>query len=230
MGQWLTPVLRRIGDWNLKRAPFILVVTALLAIDLIPHIPAIEVDTDFLSYFGEEAPIIKAKNKLTKHLAGSAPFFVVVDGHYPRAFENPRMMHKLEEFESFITAQKGVDTTISPADYVKLTNRATYGNDPDYYKIPDTRQGVGSLLESLSSTPEILEPYLNEERSIANILVRTRIVGSKDTLELADKVHEWAKKNFPEASVRMTGTLYLLNKSADKVSRGQVESLSLIHI
>lgn len=227
VGQWLTPVLRRLGDWNLKRAPFILVFTALLAIGLIRYIPAIEVDTDFLSYFGEEAPIIRAKNKLTEHLAGSAPFFVVVDGHYPRAFENPRMMHKLEEFESFITAQKGVDTTISAADYVKLTNRATYGNDPDYYKIPDTRQGVGSLLESLSSSPEILEPYLNEERSIANILVRTRIVGSKDTLELADKVHEWAKKNFPEASVRMTGTLYLLNKSADKVSRGQVESLAL---
>jgi len=227
IGQWLTPALRRLGDWNLKRAPYILAASALLTAVLIPRIPTIEVDTDFLSYFGEETPIIKAKNKLTRHLAGSAPFFVVVDGHYPRAFENPRMMQKLEEFEDFIIAQKGVDTTISVADYVKLTNRATYGNDPDYYTIPDTRQGIGSLLESLSSSPEILEPYLNEERSIANILVRTRIVGSSDTLKLADKIHEWAAKNFPEASVRMTGTLYLLNKSANKVSRGQMESLAL---
>jgi len=224
---WLENLLKRLGDWNLDRAAYILVATALLAFVLIPRIREIKVDTDFLSYFSEDDPIIQAKNKLTAHLAGSAPFFVVVDGHYAGAFEEPRLLRKLERFQQFMVTREGVDITMSPVDYVKLTNRATWSNNPDYFRIPDSRKAVAQLLESLSGTPEILEPYLNPERSMANIMVRTRIVGSQATLKLCKEVEEWAEKNFPEAVVRMTGTLYLLNKTADKVSRGQIESIAL---
>jgi len=224
---WLEHFLRSLGDWNHKRAAYILMVAALIVSALLTYIPRINVDTDFLSYFSEDDPITRAKNKLTAHLAGSAPFFVVVDAHYPGAFEQPWLLKKLEKFQKFLVDQEGVDISLSPADYVKLTNRATWSNDPGHFRIPGSQKAVAQLLESLSGTPEILEPYLNPERSMANIMVRTRIVGSRATLKLAGKVDEWAEKNFPEAAVRMTGTLYLLNKTADKVSRGQIESIAL---
>lgn len=216
-------ILWRIADWDLRHSKFVLWTRTIMTVVMIPGILVLKIDTDFMSYFHKGDPAVQARDKLISHLAGSSPFFVVIDGHIPDAFLEPVMLKKIESFEKWLATQDGVDTTLSVASYLKLSNRALWSNDPAHFEIPDNRKALAQLFQSLSST-KMLDPYVNKEFSMANVMVRTRIVGSSATLALEKKINEWAEKNFPEAKVTMTGTLYLLNKTADSVSHHQIES------
>lgn len=220
----LSLFLRNLGDWDMRNAKWIIGLIIFLSLAVGYGARRLAVDTDFMSYFHREDPIVKARDKLISHLAGSAPFFVIVDARIPKAFYEPKILEKIEEFQKWLSEQEGVDSTISVVDYLKLTNRAEHGNDEKYFAIPDSHDVVARMIDISLSGTGMLDPYLNKERSMANIMIRTRIVGSSATLALEKKINEWAEKHFPEAKVTMTGTLLLLNKTADKVSRSQTES------
>lgn len=220
----LSIFLRNLGDWDMRNAKWIIGLIIFLSLSVGYGARNLTVDTDFMSYFHREDPIVKARDKLISHLAGSAPFFVVIDARIPKAFYEPKILAKVEQFQKWLSEQEGVDTTISVVDYLKLTNRAEHGNDEKFFTIPDPHDVVARMIDVSLSGTGMLDPYLNKERSMANIMIRTRIVGSSTTLALERKIKEWAEKNFTEAKITMTGTLLLLNKTADKVSRSQTES------
>lgn len=220
----LSIFLRNLGDWDMRHAKWIIGLIIFLSLSVGYGARNLTVDTDFMSYFHREDPIVKARDKLISHLAGSAPFFVVIDARIPKAFYEPKILAKVEQFQKWLSEQEGVDTTISVVDYLKLTNRAEHGNDEKFFTIPDPHDVVARMIDVSLSGTGMLDPYLNKERSMANIMIRTRIVGSSTTLALERKIKEWAEKNFTEAKITMTGTLLLLNKTADKVSRSQTES------
>jgi hypothetical protein len=67
---------------------------------------------------------------------------------------------------------------------------------------------------------------VNGDYSQANIIVRSRIVGSAETKEAMQKIEEYGIKLFgDDAKVGATGTIKMVNKSADEVAVGQMKGI-----
>jgi hypothetical protein len=285
----------------LKHRKAVFAAAAIISVISIFGVSRIRIDTDFLSFFAKDDPVIKAVDVQTRYLAGAAPFNIVLEADRPDAFKDPALLKRMEELQRFAeTKVKGIDTTMSMADYVKLLNQAFHQNDPAYYRIPDSRKELSQLLlfYANAGSPEDFAPYMNSNYSAANVLIRSRLVGSSETMQAIREIEQAARTlfepprlpplpprrdlaqtpavvshpppeadeeeiswgddnpvptpspgalsqeaappaeptppaepgddfNWPHVQVRVTGTIFLMNKSADAVSRGQVQSLGL---
>lgn len=232
-GGYLTRYLVALGKFNLKFRFWILLFGFSFFAVASYGIRFIVVDTDFISWFDDESEIVRSRWILHEHLAGSAPFYITVDAHRADGIKEPDVLKKIEDLQRFLEndpeLKDGVDKTLSVVDYIKLLNKSIKDGKPSEFRIPDSKEIVAQELlfyESSGGNPRMLDAFVNSDYSMANIVVRTNIVGSNATKHLVAKIDEWARENIQDATVRTTGTLFLLNKSADEVALGQIRGLA----
>lgn len=163
-------------------------------------IGGIVVDTDFLHFFADDDPVMEAVNLETKHLAGAAPFNIVIEAPgQPGTFKRRDMLMKIEELQDWMVKNvKGIDTTISIVDYFKLFNQAYHQNDPASYQIPDSQLEVAQRFEFFrtSAEPGTFDPYVTSDYDAVNILIRSRLVGSSETNRAIKAIEAKTKELF----------------------------------
>ncbi len=197
--------LERLGSFNTRHPRGIFAAAVIIVLVSITGISRVKIDTDFLHFFSKDDPVMKAVDAQVKHLAGAAPFNIVLESERSEVFNHPSMLKRIEDLQKWATKEvKGIDTTLSMADYVKLLNQAMHKNDPAYYTIPDTKVGVNQLLflYATSGSPEDFAPYVTPDYSAANILIRSRLVGSTETNRAIARIEEKAVELF-KAPARM---------------------------
>lgn len=218
-----------LADFDIKHRVAILVATVVVCLVAALGMFRIEFDTDFLRFFKSDDPVTVANNMQQKYLAGAAPFFVILDAKGPDAFKDPALLRRMELFQNWMTQKMdGVDLTLSLTDYIKLLNRVFHKNDPAFYRIPETQKEIAQLLlfYTMSGDQSDFSPYVNGDYSKANIMIRTRLVGSNETKAAITEIEEYAAKWFGKtATVKVAGTIYMINKSAEQVAAGQISSI-----
>jgi hydrophobe/amphiphile efflux-3 (HAE3) family protein len=218
-----------LAEFDIRRRLPILAVSALIALAAAIGMFRIEFDTDFLSFFSKHDPVTVSNAMQQKYLAGAAPFFVILEGGKPDAFKDPALLRKMDLFQNWMTEQvPGVDLTVAITDYMKLLNKVFHQNDPAAFRLPESRKEAAQLLlfYSFSGNPNDFAPYVTPDYSRANIMVRSRIVGSTATNQAVRRIEEYAQRLFgPDAKVKVSGTIPLVNKSAMAIASGQMKSL-----
>jgi hypothetical protein len=127
----------------------------------------------------------------------------------------------MEDLQAFIDGEPGVDKTISLNDYLAVVRRAL---DPNADPVPRTQQEVDQLLALID--PANIRALVSRDYSRANIVVRTSLSGSREVGEFVDHVQTFAADRLPHwLTVHPTGTVVLLNRSADALAWAQVGSL-----
>src|SRR5690606_37609458 len=139
-------------------------------------VPRIVVDTDYVSFFAEDAPVRRDFDTVNRLLAGAIPLFVVLEGEGPGAFREPPALRALEALQARVARIAGVPHTAAVADLLRSMNRAVEGDDPAAERIPDERAAVSELLQ-LAPKDE-LGRFVSGDQSRANLVVRTGEVGS----------------------------------------------------
>jgi predicted RND superfamily exporter protein len=200
---------------------------AALAVASALLIPRIVVDTDYLSFFAEDAPVRRDFDAVNRLLSGAIPVFVSLDGGAPGAFREPEAMRALERLQHVADGAPHVSRTLSLVDTVRVMNRALEQDDPAAERIPDTRAAIAELL--FLAPKAHLERFTNVDHSRANLWVRTGAVGSEAVREVERELEAAvAVAHFPE-SVRsaVTGNALLLARSADGIAESQPQTVGL---
>ena len=128
----------------------------------------------------------------------------------------------MRDLQQFVREQPGVDGSLSLADYVAIMQGAL--NPERGRALPDSQADVDQLM--LFVNPTDVAPVVSRDYGRANVIVRTRLSGSSEVAALVDRIAEYAQSRFRRGiEVRPTGSMVLLNRSADDLSRGQVSGL-----
>jgi len=194
-------LLDKVGMFTIKNRYTIFVVAIAMGVICLYGITKVKIDTDFLSFFRKEDPVMQAVEIQTRHLSGAAPFNIVLEANRPDVFKHPAMLKRIEELQTWAeTEVEGIDSTVSMADFIKLLSQAFHENDPAYYKIPDSATELSQMLFlfSSSSDPEMFAPYITSDYMAANILIRSRLVGSTETNQAIAKIEAKAKDLFKQ--------------------------------
>lgn len=226
----LGPVERRfhafiewLGWFDVRHRVAILVVAGVVSAAAIASLARIDVNTDFFSFFPEDAPIRARAREAHEVLTGAETFWVVVDTQRRDAAAEPELLDRIVKLQQYLAGTGLVDKTVSIADYVMTINRDLAGGRSQDERLPASREQVAQYL-LLVDGPD-LASLLNADASAAAILVRHNVSGSAPLAELRRRIDEYVASGFPpDVDVQTTGESILTNNAADYMAVNELTS------
>ncbi len=194
---------------------------------LLVGVPLLRVESDFSKYFHEDSPIIRGQSFVEDRFGGSQELRVVVEDGRRDAFKDPEMLAFLARLQEFLAGRDEIGGTSSLADVVKEIHYTFRGDDPHYYRLPDTARAVAQLLLLYElGGGEVLRSHVTRDYSTASVTARVRSVGMSGFGELQDHVDAFLAEELPpEASAYVTGAPSIYMQISRKIIQSQVVSL-----
>jgi predicted RND superfamily exporter protein len=203
----------------------------------------IQVDSDFISYFGPKSEPRVANEVINRHIVASNPFYLVVEGTAPGTIKRWEVLKLMKELQEYLRTLPGVASSISIVDYLEVLQAGLnktgtkdviideQGNivppppPKDFWKDP---AALGPLLDMVSLSPATFKAIVTPDFRRANILVRTQLSDSRAIEDTLARIRAYIAEHFPaDLRVHPTGSLVLLTGTTSDIVTGQIESLSL---
>ncbi len=211
-----------VGRWAVAHRWIVLAFGILLCATSIWGATRIRVETDYLQFFSPESVFRRDNARIAAALGGTQPLYVAIEGDGPGSMLQLETLAAMRDLQQFLLEQPGVDGSLSLADYVAIMAGAL---TPERGRtLPDNQGDVDQL--ALFLNPADVAPVVARDYGRANIIVRTRLSGSAEVSRLVERIQEYASSRFRRGlEPRVTGSMVLLNQSADDLARGQVSGL-----
>ena len=229
-GQWLDRILDLTIGLSLNRQKAVFMTIGILSLLAAAGIFFIQVETNPFQYFKKNIPIRRNFDDIHQKLSGSFAISVILESRLDDYFEDPQHISEIKRFQEYLETLRGIDKTVSFADYVMLVHYALNQYDPKYYVIPqeafEARMAINNYKGLLGE--ELYSPFMTPELSKASILALTHISSSRDLISIRDEILTRAQQLLPEnLSVEVTGFGVAVSASSHLLVSGQMKSLML---
>ncbi len=201
-------LMERFGDFVVRRRTTLLWGTALVSFALIAAIPRNVFNDQFVKYFDESVQFRRDTDFAQDNLSGTYQVHYSLPAGESGGISNPAYLKKVEEFAQWYRAQPNVMHVNTVTDTMKRLNRNMHGDDPAWYRLPDSRDlSAQYLLLYEMSLPFGLDlnDQINVDKSATRVVVTLRNVTTKELLALEDAAQQWLRDNAPPAMFA-TGT------------------------
>jgi predicted RND superfamily exporter protein len=191
----------------------------------------VKIETNQIEWFPKKEDCYKSAMLLDKNLSGIGDLEIVIKGEKD-ALKEPDILKKMDNLSSEIEKLPRVKKVISLTDYVKMINKALKEDNPEYYKIPESKSLIAQelFLFTLSDDGrEELDNIVTSDYSQGRIAVKTESMPSQESVILGSLLGEMAKEGFSGTGigVTLTGTTYLDNLMDKYLLESQVKGFSL---
>ncbi len=194
-------------------------------------ITRVRIETNQAEWFPKNGDFYKSLMIVDKNLSGLGDMEILIKGKKD-ALKEPDILRKMDSLSSRIEKLPHVKKVISLADYVKRINKALNEDNPEHYKIPESKALVAQelFLFSLSDGGrEELERMATRDFSEGRISVKTESMPSYESRALATSLATMANEVFqpPKAEATLTGLLYLWDLMDKYILESQIKGFSL---
>src|SRR5438477_8152264 len=241
----LSDALTRLGKRDyIFRDPILWVSAALAAIALVGGY-FIQVDSNFLYYFKPTSPIRSDNEIINQTIAGSNPFYLVVEGNEAGVMKRWEVLKQVKELQNFLLTVPGITSSLSLVDYLELFEAGLApkgaedvslderGNPLPAEEKPksfwqDPKNLPGLLQFVQNNAKDVVKSVVTSDFRSGSILVRTKLSGSREIEATLQRIRDYVELQFPpKLKVTPTGNLVLLTGTASDIVAGQIKSLSL---
>ncbi len=218
-GGWFADFVVACGALSMRYRWFFLPLFAVLLAVGTVGMTRLHVETDYLRFFSPSHPVRVENQRVSENLAGTQVVTVIIDTPGPEGVTHTETIEAMRRLQQFIASQPGVDRTLSLLDELDSVRSAV---SPARVGAPFTDQAeIAGLLNLLA--PRDVRHEVTPDHSRAQITVHTRLSGSQEVGGFTARVAAFGAAHFPPGvTVRPTGTVVLLNRSADALSWSQL--------
>ena len=195
-----TAIMDRFADFVVARRRAILAAMGLLVVGLVACIPANELNDEFVKYFDERVRFRVDTDFTTENLTGLYNIAYSLEAGGSGAISEPAYLNKLEEFAEWYRQQPEVMHVSSLSDTMKRLNKNLHGDDPAWYRIPQTRELAAQylLLYEMSLPYGLdLNNQINVDKSASKLDVSIKSISSNGTIVLEQRAQQWLQKHAP---------------------------------
>jgi predicted RND superfamily exporter protein len=188
-----------------------------------------EVDTNWLADFWDTSEIHGAITKVDDEMGGATNIIFLFDSGETDGVKEPAVLREIDRVQRIAGENDYlVRKSYSIVDIVKDLNQAFHGDDPAYYRIPETREAVAQyLLLYESSGGEEAEEYVSSDYRRANLELRLRIGPTAPTLALTERVAaELEEEPLVASEYSLTGIGALWLVLMDYIVSSNIQGLS----
>ena len=164
-------------------------------------------------------------------------------GSAPGTIRRWEVLKLIKDLQGFLQTQPGITSSISIVDYLELLESGL--NKPSDKDVLLDEQGrpippqevktfweaparLSPVLDLMSTSPTTFKAIVTQDFRTANVLVRTKLTGSRAIEDTLARIRAYIAEHFPaELHVHPTGNLVLLTGTTSDIITGQIESLSL---
>jgi predicted RND superfamily exporter protein len=200
-------------------------------------ISRIKVDSNLVQIIKEGSVIREDHDLVDRIMGGTQSMEIFLDFKAPDALKDPRVMNAMDQIQRFLEQEHAdfVVKTESLVNVAKDSYRALNENRQAMYRIPQDRPVLAQtlLLFDLAS-PSDREQLVSDDYSRGRISVRLLNYGSDAYLAFFDAVGRQMgtifaplEEAYPDLETGVTGSLALMMRMADYISRSQMRSFGL---
>jgi len=233
----------RLGTWASNSRYAILATGALVAAIGLMGIPRIQADSDFMEYFTPDSRVRRDNETINREIVGSNPFYIVVEGAKDGTMERWEVLRLVKELQAFVETLPGVTSSLSLVDYLELLESGLASNAAKDIVVDDQGRlqaaevpkpfweeprNLTQVVAMVKQSPATFSGVVTKDFRRASILVRTRLAGTRAVQDTLEKIRGYVDEHFPaDLAVHMTGSLVLVNRTAESIVSGQVQSLGM---
>jgi len=213
---------------GLSRHPRWTLVVALVVLGLfLGGVPLLEIESDFSKYFRESSPIIQGQQFVERSFGGSQELRVVFSAGRRDAMKDPANLAVLEGVQGYLDGRPEVGHTTSLADVVKDLHQTLRGDDPAFYRLPDTSRAVAQLLILFEmGGGEVLRRHATRDFSRAVVTARVKSVGMTGFRDLIGGLEAYLDASLPSGlDYYVTGTPSIYIRISERLIQSQIVSL-----
>ena len=191
-------------------------------------IPKLTVEANFVEYFKQDSPIVRAIREMESLFGGFSQLALVVDAGEEDGLKDPKSLRVMESLENYMEARTEITRTSSLVGLVKEINQAFHDGDGSHYRIPDTREEIAQqlLLFTMSGGSGIdsLASYDFQRGLITGALAN---LSTKQTSQVVAELEDYTKEQLTAAGLagRVAGLPKITVVLMEQFVRGQITSL-----
>lgn len=191
------------------------------------QIKDLKVNNDPMAYFHGNHPFVRDAQRVHRDLAGLQSFNVILRAADPGWFKTVAGLRAIAEVQALLDHQGLYDKTLSLADLMALMHQEMHQGNRQFDTVP-TSQGDYDLY--LSSMPRSeLESFVTEDFSVARITARHNVADSVRLNAAIDHLNAVLPTVLGKsATFAATGKNLMVNRAAESLIDGELQSLALI--
>lgn len=192
--------MTHLADWVIRNRTLLLWSVGIMIALLVAQLPRNELNDEFIKYFDETVEFRSDTDFTTAHLTGIylAEYSLPAGGE--GEVSNPEYLRHLEDFANWYRQQPGVLHVNVLTDVMKRLNKSLHGDDPEWYRLPDSRElSAQYLLLYEFSLPFGLDlnNQINVKKSASKVTVTLDSISTEVLLELDRNAQAWLENNTP---------------------------------
>ncbi len=210
----------RHGKWVVAAMVILLVVVGMQIADL-------KVNNDPMSYFHAEHAFVRDAERVHDDLAGLQSFSVTLVAAQPAWFKTVDGLRAIADVQRLLNAQKLYDKTLSLSDLMALMHQEMHQGDKHYFKPPKQQEDYDLYLSSMPRSE--LQSFVSEDFTTARVIVRHNVADSVSLNAAVDHLHAVLPSLLGgDATFTITGKNLMVNRAAESLIDGELQSLALI--
>ena len=198
-------ILTAIPDFVVARKKQVFYGSLLVAALLISLVPLNVTNNDPINFFKKGVPYREAAIFSQENLPGIKEIHFSVDCGEPNCVNSPEYLQALDQFSSWYEQQYGVEYVVSYVDIIKRLNRNMHGEDPQAYKLPESRELAAQyqLLYELSLPYGLdLNNTVNLDKSSSRVSVWLHKIRTQELIDSEHAALAWFETNAPQLITR----------------------------
>ncbi|NQZ54491.1 MAG: MMPL family transporter [Piscirickettsiaceae bacterium] len=172
-----------------------------LALVLISLLPMNKLDDQFVEYFDETVEFRRDTDFIVANMNGIYDIHYSLQQGESGGISEPAFLAKVELFANWLRSQDRVIHVNSITDTFKRLNKNMHGDDPAYYRLPESRELAAQylLLYELSLPYGLdLNDQIDIDKSSTRLTVTFENLHTEEVLAIEKKIAAWLEQNMPE--------------------------------
>ncbi|MDL1967687.1 MAG: MMPL family transporter [Deltaproteobacteria bacterium] len=225
--RWIYRITSQIARLIPKAKFFICGISILLTVLSIWGALKIKVETNLIEYFRQSSPVYQDAMFVDKKAGGVNTLEISFQGKKTDTFLMPENLKFIEALSHYLRNMPEIEKVTSINDFLKQMNKSWHNENPDYYRLPDSKSMTAQYL--LLYGGDDLYNFIDTEYRWARLTARVTEHSSRKLKVYIESLNEFIKENLNNSGleIKITGKTYLVNKLVKSIVDSQIESLSL---
>ncbi len=230
-------MMSKLADFVINKRKVLLPSISVIVVALALSIPKNEINDDFVKYFDSSVPFRVATDFMQENLSGMTLLEMSVKSGRQGGINDPEFLKSVSQFSDWLRQQPETDHVNTLTDTLKRLNKNMHGDDPAWYKLPDSPQMAAQylLLYEMSLPYGLdLNTQLNVDKSSTKLIATFKNLSSNQLIELSERIDAWFKANSPQYQLDLASPSLMFSnigqKSIVSTLIGTVAALILISV
>ena len=187
---------------------------------------------DAVTWFPKDAPVRQATELLKRVNGGGCTLEGLIDTGRDDALYDPDLLRRLDQAVSDVSRLEAAGIRAGKvwalSDVLKETNRALHGNQDAAYTLPESRELTAQeLILFEGSGSDDLKSFTDNSFQKARFSMLEPAEDSFLYVKYTDRVQQYLSRQFPDASVTLTGKVYLFAQLVSRAITTMARSYSI---